>query len=129
MIDAKDEIVTGSPDIEPIQKSIAFLDSKRCFYYGMPLSYITGEQTGGIGSTGEADSRATEQGLKQYYISIIRPVLGTLFGISTSFKSNDFRQITSALESLKTFDLVGDNFLSQENKRIIISRLFDVEEV
>lgn len=128
MIDAKDEIFTASPEISPIKESIAFLDSKRSFYLGLPLSYINGEQTAGIGSTGEADTKAVERGLRQYYISILKPVIETVFQIKTSFKSNDFRQISSALEALKTFELVDDSLISQENKQLIISKLFDVAE-
>ncbi len=127
MMDKNDEIATGTPDITPIKESIAFLDSKRAFYLGMPLSYINGEQTPGIGSTGEADTKAVERGLKNYYISILKPVLEEVFEISTSFKSNDFRQIASALEAMKTFELVGDDLLSKENKQLIISKMFDVD--
>lgn len=127
IIDKLDEVVTNSPDISAIKESIMFLDSKRAFYYGMPLSYINGEQTAGIGSTGEADTKAVERGLKSYYISILKPILGALFGIETTFKSNDFRQIGTALEAMKTFDLVGNDLLSRKNKILIIAKLFDVD--
>lgn len=127
MLDVKDEVSTNTPDISSIKESILFLDSKRCFYFGLPLSYITGEQTAGIGSTGEADTKAVERGLKQYFISILKPVMEALFGIKVTFKSNDFRQIGSALEAIKTFALVDDELLSKENKQLIISKLFDVD--
>lgn len=127
MMDQKDEVTTNTPDITSIKESILFLDSKRAFYYCMPLSYITGEQTGGIGSTGEGDMKAVERGLKQYFISIIKPVLEAIFDITVTFKSNDFRQIGSALEALKTFDLVSDNYITQDEKKIIIQRLLDLD--
>lgn len=126
MMDKGDEVSTNTPDISSIEQSISFLDGKRSFYFGMPLSYITGEQTPGIGSTGEADTKAVERGLKQYYISILKPVLEALFSIKTSFKSNDFRQLGSALEAIKTFELVGDDFLTKDEKKSIILKLFDV---
>ncbi len=128
IVDAKDEVITGTPDISSIKESIMFLDAKRSFYYGMPLSYINGEQTAGIGSTGEADMRAVERGLKQYFISIVNPVLEALFGISVTFKSNDFRQIGSALEALKSFELVSDDLMSREDKQLIIAKLFDLDQ-
>ncbi len=127
MLDSKDEIVTGTPDISSIKESIAFLDGKKCLYYGLPLSYVNGEQTAGIGSTGEADTKAVERGLKQYYISILKPVIEAIFKITTSFKSNDFRQITSGLEAIKTFELVSDDFISKEDKKKIIGKLFDID--
>lgn len=127
MMDKEDDVTTNAPDISSIKESISFLDSKRSFYYSMPTSYINGEQTPGIGSTGEADTRAVERGLKQYFISILKPVIEALFGVKVSFKSNDFRQISSALEAIKTFELVGNDFISQDQKKVIISRLFDLE--
>lgn len=127
MMDKEDDVTTNAPDISSIKESIMFLDSKRSFYFGMPLSYINGEQTPGIGSTGEADSKAVERGLKQYFISIVKPVLEALFKITVTFKSNDFRQIGSALEAIKTFELVGNELLSQDDKKLIIARLFDVD--
>jgi hypothetical protein len=128
VIDKNDEIFTATPDISPIERSIDFLDAKKSFYYGMPMSYIDGAQTAGIGSTGEADSKAVERGLKQYYISIVKPVTESLFGVKTSFKSNDFRQIGSALEAIKTFELTSDELISQDDKKLIIQRLFDIED-
>jgi hypothetical protein len=128
LLDGKDMIEVLTPDISTIKEAILFLNSKKCFYYAMPLSYINGEQTGGIGATGEADTKAVERGLKQYYISIVKPILESVLDIQTSFKSNDFRQIQSGLEVLKTFELVSNDYLSSENKKIITSRMFDVSE-
>jgi hypothetical protein len=126
-LDAKDEITTSTPDVSPTEKAIGFLDAKRAFYLDLPLSYISGLQTAGIGATGEADTKAIERGLKQYFFSIIHPVLLALFEVDTEFKSQDFRQITSALETLKTFELVSDTNLSQASKRDILARMFDVD--
>lgn len=126
LLDKNDEIATSTPDITAIKESISFIDGKKSLYYGMPLAYINGEQTTGIGTTGEADSRSTERGLKNYYISILKPVVEELFDINTSFKSNDFRQIGSALEAIKTFELVSDDLISQDDKKLIIEKLFDL---
>lgn len=127
MVDSEDEITTTSPDIAPTEKSISFLDAKRAFILGLPIAYITGQQTGGIGSSGENDMRAVERGLKQYFVSIIQPVLKALWGAETEFKSEDFRQMTTALEVLKTFDLVSDENMPKEMKLDILARVFDVD--
>lgn len=127
-LDAKDSIVTTSADLEPINKSIMFLNQKRAFYLKMPASYINGEQTGGLGSTGEGDTKAVERGLKVYYFSVIKPALESIFGIRTSYKSQDFRQIDQGLEALKTFQLVGTDIVNFENQTLIVNRLFDLPE-
>lgn len=126
-LDVKDQITTSTPDVSPTEKAIKFLDAKRAFYLDLPMSYISGLQTGGIGATGEADTKAIERGLKQYFFSIVHPVLFNIFDIDTEFKSQDFRQMTSALEALKTFELVSNTNLSQQAKRDILARMFDVD--
>jgi hypothetical protein len=128
MIDGKDVIETAVPDLTAIKESIEYLNEKRSFYLGLPESYITGEQTGGLGSTGENDTKAIERGLKSYYVSIIKPVMELLFGAKTTYKSQDFTQVTSAVETLKTFSITDDELISKENKTLIINRLFDLPE-
>lgn len=127
MIDAKDTIETATPDTSATEKAIGFLDAKKSWILSLPTSYVSGLQTPGIGSTGEADMRAVERGLKQYFVSIIRPTLESLFGIKVEFKSQDFRQIDTALEVLKTFDLVTDENISATSKLNIIARVFELD--
>ncbi len=81
-----------------------------------------------MGDSGEGDAKAVERGLKNYFFSIVKPVLETIFGIKATFKSEDFRQISSSLEALKTFELTSDELISQDNKRIIINKLFGLPE-
>lgn len=126
LIDAKDMIENATPDTSSAEKAIVFLDAKRAFILSLPLSYISGEQTAGIGSTGEADMRAVERGLKQYYVSIVRPILLAVFKTETEFKSQDFREMNTALETVRTFDLVSDDYLTSDAKKEIVARLFDL---
>lgn len=127
LLDSKDEIVTATPDLTSTKESITFLDSKRAFYLGFPLAYINGEQTGGLGSTGENDSKAIERGLKSYYYSIIKPVCEEIFGVKLKYKSQDFRQLDQALEAIKTFELVSDELVTFENKKRIIEAMLDLD--
>lgn len=127
MLDAKDSVTTSTPDIGPTKASIEFLDAKRAFHLSLPLAYISGLQTGGIGATGDADARAIDRGLKQYFVSIIQPVLEAVFEIDVEFRSEDGRQIAEGLDVLKAFELVSDTYLSAETKRTIVARAFDVD--
>jgi hypothetical protein len=127
MIDAKDDITTATPNIEPTEKAMEFLDAKRANALDLPISWINGEQTAGIGASGEADMRATEQGLKQYYFSIIKPVLLVLFECKTKFKSQDSRLLGTALEAAKTFELISDELISRTSKQDVLARLLDID--
>lgn len=126
LLDGDDEIVTAAPDTASAEKAITFLDAKRAFILGLPLSYISGLQTTGIGTTGEADTKAVERGLKLYFFSIIQPTLLALFDEKVEFKTQDFRQMSSATELLKIFDLASDEYLSKEGKRQILRRAFEL---
>jgi hypothetical protein len=127
LLDAKDVIETSVPDLTAVKESISFLNQKRAFYLGMPEAYINGIQTGGMGSTGEQDTKATERGLKNYYFSIIKPVIEAIFGVKLTYKSQDFRQITQGFEALKTFELIGEDLITLKNKQKIVAQLFDYE--
>jgi hypothetical protein len=128
LIDAKDVVETSSPDLDATEKSIEFIANKLSFYLGMPASYIAGEQTTGIGSTGEADQRAVERGLKGYYFSIMKPAIEAIFDATLSYKSQDFRHIQSGLDVLKAFAVTDEEFISRDNKTKIINQVFDLPE-
>jgi hypothetical protein len=128
LLDAKDSLETSKPEMESVQKAIEFINGKKAFILGFPVSYINGELTTGIGSTGENDSKAIERGLMSYYFSIIKPLIETIFGNMIKYKSQDFRLIGNGLEALKTFELVDERLLSIEDKKTIIKNLFNLGE-
>lgn len=127
MLDAGDDITTAKVDIDPAKEAIAFLDAKRAFHLSLPLAYISGLQTGGIGSTGDADARAVDRGLKQYFASIMQPVVERVFGEDVEYRPEDTRQVESGLEVIKGLELVSDDLLSRETKRLLVARSFDVD--
>lgn len=128
LLDAKDIIETSTPDLTAVKEAVLFITQKLSRYLGLPAAYLSGEQTGGLGTTGENDMRATERGLKNYFFSIIKPALKAIFGVDVTYKSQDFRQIQSSMEVLKTFALVDDSLISADNKRIIMNKLLDLPE-
>lgn len=129
LLDAKDTIEHSIPELTAVQASIDFLMQKLAFFLGMPSSYLSGEQTGGLGTTGEGDQKAVERGLKAYYFSVMKPLLEALFqGTKLSYKSQDFRQTRESMDVLKTFALVDDQLISAENKRRILNGLLDLPE-
>lgn len=124
LIDAKDLIETAKPDLTAAQASMDFIAQKRSFYLGLPASYITGLAPKGLGDSGEGDAKAVERGLKGYFFSIVKPTLEAIFGGTLTFKSDDFTGITTSLQALKDFEITSDELMSQDNKRILINKLF-----
>ncbi len=128
LMDAKDIIENGVPDLTAIDATIDYLCSKRAFYLGMPKTYLDGEPTKGMNETGTQDVKATERGLKNYFESIVKPVLEEIFDVTLTYKSQDFRQIDQGINALKIFALTDDELMSVENKTLIVNQLFDLDE-
>lgn len=123
-IDGEDIIETAKPDLTATNSAMEFINEKRSFYLGMPASWITGEAAKGLGDSGEGDAKQVERGLKNYYFSIIKPVIEKVFDVKTTFKSEDFRQLSTSLELLKTFELTSDELISRENKQGLVNKSF-----
>lgn len=128
IIDAKDMVTTSMADLSAADSASDFINQKRAFYLGLPASYVCGELSSGIGDTGENDTKSTERGLKNYFWSVVKPVIEELFSVSLSYKSQDFRQIDQGLNALKIFEITDDSLISASNKKKIIEGLFDVDE-
>lgn len=124
MLDANDVLETLKPDLTATTAAMEFIAQKQSFYLGLPASWITGIAPKGLGDTGAGNAKDVERGLKAYYFSIVKPVLETIFTIKTTFKSEDFEQLSSSLEALKTFDLTSAEYISDDNKRRIVNKLF-----
>jgi hypothetical protein len=127
LLDKDDMIETSNPDLTSVKEAINFINQKRSFYLGLPESYISGILAGGLGDSGEADTKAIERGLKNYFFAIIKPVCKAIFDIEVEYKSQDFRMIDKALNALQSFSLADDDLLSREQKQLIINKLFDIE--
>lgn len=127
MLDAKDILETAKPDMTALTSTMDFIAQKRSFYLGMPATYLTGEQSKGLGDSGKGDSKATERGLKAYYFSVAKPVVEGIFKIKTTFKSEDSEGLSTALETLKTMDITSDEYLSRDNKTLVVNKAFGLD--
>lgn len=123
LLDGKDTIELAKPDLTATTAAMDFISEKKSFYLGLPASYITGDLPGGLGDSGNGDAKAVERGLRSYYFSIIKPTVEALFGVKTEFETEDYAQISTTLEVIRTFELVSDELVSQENKQLVVNRM------
>lgn len=127
-MDGEDSVTTTTANTEAAEKATTFIDKKRCFYLGLPQSWMTGDYQKGLSDSGEGDAKAVERGLKGYFFSIIKPVCEALFGTTVSFRTDDFRLLSITLEALKTFSLIDDDLIKKEEQIKIVSRLLNIAE-
>jgi len=124
MLDAEDVVEALQPDLTPTKTSMDMLNQKRAWYLNMPASYITGILNGGLGDTGQADTKAVERGLKVYFFQIGKPVSKALFEREVTFRTEDFQLLDTGLNTLKTFEATSEQFMSAENKLKTVNKLF-----
>lgn len=124
ILDAKDIIETAKPDLTATNAALELLNQKKSLFVGLPASWVTGETDGGLSDSGKGDSKRVERGLRNYYYSVIKPVIEKLFKSPTQFKSDDSEGLTAALDAMRTFETTSDEFMSKENKLSVINRLF-----
>lgn len=129
MLDAKDILELLKPDLTANVSMQEFIDKKRSLYLGLPATYLSGDTTKGISDTGKSDSKAVERGLRGFYYSICKPLIDGIFKITTTFKSDDSEMLAAALETLKTMDLTTEEYLSKENKQLVVSKAFGFDSV
>lgn len=128
LVDAEDSLESMKPDLEAANSSMAFINQKRSFYLGLPAAYITGLSSKSMSDSGDGEAKAVERGLVGYYFSIIKPVCEAMFKKTTEFKSENYEQISTSLEVLKTFEITSDELLSKDNKQLIVNRQFGLPD-
>ena len=128
LMDKEDSLESGEPAVTATEKALELFTQKRSFYLGYPASYVTGELNAGLGDSGQADGKAVERGHKNYFFSILRPACKAVFGVELTFKSEDYALINTALEVLKTFELVSPELISKKNQLRIVNKLLGFPE-
>lgn len=127
LLDAKDTLDLLAPDISALKEVAADLHSEISLILGLPISWVTGAQKVGLGDSGDADARSIERGLEPYFWESVHPAFLHLFKINLKLKSEDYRNIDSAVKAAQALDIMSDDLVSLDNKRVIVSRLLDIE--
>jgi hypothetical protein len=124
--DVQDIFSTTQTDISPVNASIDIINKRISSCLGMPISYLTGELSAGLSSTGEGDIEKFEEGLQVYFYSIWKPVIDNLFfkdkkdkGIS--FKKSNWRSLEVLLKNLSLIET--SELLDDATKQIYASEI------
>jgi hypothetical protein len=127
-MDSKDLIELMTPDTGPLEKVGDSVHREAALILGLPLSWITGTAESGLGDSGDKDARAIERGLQPYFWESVYPAYFGLFGGKLKFKTEDYRNITPALDAMRTFQLDDGELLPKEIQQRILYQLLDIQE-
>ena len=115
LLDKEDDIEATLASLDSVNTGIELVSQRIASTVGMPISYINGELSAGLSSSGEGDSDMVERGLKPYFSSIWKPVVDSLFASDVVFASDSWRALEPRLRNLPYIE--SSDLLSIEAKQ------------
>lgn len=122
-LDAGDEVKTTELQTQAIKDALSLVYGLLAGELGVSTSFICGELTSGMAVTGEADVNANEDGIKDFFNSVFKPIMDKLFGVSLKFKSDNWRRIKEFAQIIPFVETA--EYISEEKKRELLERLFE----
>lgn len=122
-LDAGDEVKTTELQTQAIKDALSLVYGLLAGELGVSTAFICGELTSGMAVTGEADVNANEDGIKDFFNSVFKPIMDKLFGVSLKFKSDNWRRIKEFAQIIPFVETA--EYISEEKKRELLERLFE----
>lgn len=122
-LDAGDEVKTTELQTQAIKDALSLVYGLLAGELGVSTSFICGELTSGMAVTGEADVNANEDGIKDFFNSVFKPIMDKLFGVSLKFKSDNWRRIKEFAQIIPFVETA--EYIDEDKKRELLERLFE----
>lgn len=115
MLDKEDELeVNDSTNDGAVKNLMTIFYSEIAAELGVSLSYVNATLTTGMNVNGEADANYNENGIKNFFDSIFKPVCDSLYGVKLAFISDKrfYRVLENygALIAIENSALLPDSF-------------------
>ena len=125
-IDAGDSIVTTELQTTPIVDGLKLVYGCLASLLGVSTSFICGELTSGMAVTGEADVNANEDGIKDFFNSVFKPIHEKLFDIKLTFKTDNWRKVKEFSSIIPYIE--SSMYLDEAKKKELINSTFEVKQ-
>jgi hypothetical protein len=123
VIDSESTIETGTIDLSPETKTEGTLKENIAQIMGLPLNFLFGTSTAGIGSSGENDTDSLERAMQTNFEIYWRPYAEKLFNTKIKYKAENWQLIRNCVDIL---DYVETSMvLSEEQKKIVVRDIFE----
>lgn len=126
LIDAGDSVVTTDLQTTPIVDALKMVYGMLASAIGVSTSFICGELTSGMSVTGEADVNANEDGIKDFFISVFKPIVDKLFKVNLKFKTDNWRKLTQYAQIIPYVE--SSSLFTDEQRQMFANYLIEVEE-
>lgn len=123
-IDAGDTIQTTELQTAPITEGLKLVYGLLASEIGVSTSFVCGELTSGMAVTGEADVNSNEDGIKDFFNSVFKPVIDKLFNKKIMFKTDNWRKIKEYAQIIPYIE--SSLLIPEEQKKKFFEYIFEM---
>ena len=101
LLDNLDNVIQTAVNADSTQKALDIFYSALAADIGLSMSFVSGVLTSGMSATGDADINYEENGIKDFWTTIWRPICVKLYGQEQiHFDTDRWRNLTARLQNL-----------------------------
>ena len=101
LLSKMDEVIQTAINSESTAKAIEIFNTALASDLGLSLSFVSGALTSGMSATGDADINYEDTGIKDFWVTIWKPVCLKLYGAkNVKYKTDRWRFLEAKLKSL-----------------------------
>ena len=101
LLDNLDSVIQTAINADSIDKALNIFYSALASDLGLSVSFVSGVLTSGMSATGDADINYEENGIKDFWTTIWRPICIKLYGQDiVKFDTDKWRNLTARLQNL-----------------------------
>lgn len=116
LLDNLDNVIQTAVNADSIKQALNIFYSALASDLGLSVSFVSGELTSGMSATGDADINYEEDGIKDFWVSIWRPICIRLYNQpKVKFITDRWRNIGAKLQNLVYVE--NSELFTDEQKR------------
>ena len=122
-LDGNDKIETTELQTQQIVDGLKLVYGCLASILGVSVSFVAGELTSGMAVTGEADVNANEDGIKDFFNSVFKPIHDKLFDVQLKFKTDNWRKVKEFASVIPYIE--SSMYASEEQKKAFFEYIFE----
>lgn len=122
-LDGNDKIETTELQTQQIVDGLKLVYGCLASVLGVSVAFVAGELTSGMAVTGEADVNANEDGIKDFFNSVFKPIHDKLFGIQLKFKTDNWRKVKEFASVIPYIE--SSMYATEEQKQRFFEYIFE----
>lgn len=127
LLSSLDQVIQTAINSDSIDKALDLFNTQLASDLGLSFSFVSGKLTSGMSATGDADINYEDQGIKDFWVSIWKPVCVKLYDRpKVKYKSDRWRAMEAKIKMLPFIET--SSLISEKTKQEYADEIFDINE-